>query len=309
MSLSCGFCLGSPTDTYDSAQFSDAFHALAGDGVAPWGGRLAASVNGFTVTVASGYAVAAGRWVKNDEPMSLTLQPSDNHDDRTDALVVRVDGQARRASIEVAEDVEADKLPGDLRKGNEYCLVLYLFQVRRGATSLTPADVEDMREDLSLCGTISPLSGVTPKALYVYEFTSSGIDREIDRLLGHIQALIDKAGNEISALSAAIEDAGGAPRAGDLQTARRLPGDGWVLCDGGPVPAEYVSLYTLVGWTLPAVPGERYGTYIYGGDAMVYPTFDVDPTTGILTVHAPAGYAGPDFKLDDNGYLVVTTNA
>lgn len=267
MSLSCGFCLGDPSGTYDSAQFSDAFHALAGDGAALWGGRLAVSVNGFTVTVASGYAIAAGRWVKNDETLSITLQPSDDHDDRTDALVVRVDGAARRASIEVLDGVEADKLPGSLRKGDEYCLVLYLFRVRRGATTLTPEDVADLREDARLCGTMAPLSSVSGRAVGVYQFVTSGIGAEIDGILAQGKALVERADAAVAGLSAKIQGVGGAV-VGKLCTARRPPGDGWVLCDGGKVPADYPALSALLGGVLPALSaaGDRYCTYIYGGE-------------------------------------------
>jgi len=267
MSLSCGFCLGNPSDTYNSAQFSDAFHALSGDGVALWGGRLAASVNGFTVTVASGYAVAAGRWVKNDEPLSLTLQPSGDHDDRTDALVVRVDGKARRAAIEVVGDVEADKLPGALRAGDAYCVVLYLFRVRRGATTLTPEDVTDLRGDADLCGTLAPLSDVSGRALEVYQFVTSGIGAEIDKILARSKALVDRADAAVADLSADIQSVGGAV-AGKLCAARRPPGQGWILCDGGKVPAGYPELSALLGGVLPDLSraGDRYRAYIYGGE-------------------------------------------
>ena len=85
MSLTYGFCLGEISSLYDSAQFADAFHAVIGDGITPHGYQMAAAVNGFTVTIGTGYAFSAGRWLLNDEPLSLTVNGSGDHDDRTDA--------------------------------------------------------------------------------------------------------------------------------------------------------------------------------------------------------------------------------
>lgn len=36
-----------------------------------------------------------------------------------------------------------------------------------------------------------------------------------------------------------------------------------------------------------------------------YATFDIDPQTGILSMHTTDGYQQPDFKLNENGYLEV----
>lgn len=267
MSLTYGFCLDEPSSMYDSAQFSGALQSVTGDGVTASGSRLAATINGFSVTVGSGYALAAGRWLENDEPLVLAIQPSGNNDDRTDALVVRVDYTARKAALEVLANVDPSKLPGSLQGEGEYCIVLCLIRVPRGASTLTPEHVTDCRADPALCGTVVPLSSISGDVLYVYDFLRSGIDREVARIIGLSQALADRAAAEIARLDAAIQKAGGGPAVGELQTVRRGPTPGWLLCDGGPVPAEYSILSAMLSGILPNISRaeDRYRTYIYGG--------------------------------------------
>ena len=264
MSLSYGFALR-PTDS--SADFADALHAVTGDGITQQGGCFALTINGFTATLSSGYALAAGRWLDNDEPLAMTVKASGDNEDRTDALVVRVDYQARKAALEVLVDIEPDKLPEVLRNENEYSVVLYLIRVLRGSTALTPDDVTDMRADPGLCGAVVPLSAISKNVLYIYEFLLSGIDREVDRILDLSQKLVDKANEEIAKLDTAIQQAGGGPKTGELQIVRSPPVSGWLLCDGSLVPKEYPALSELLNGTLPDISRaeDRYRTYIYAG--------------------------------------------
>lgn len=267
MSLSYGFCLDELSSMYDSAQFSGAFHAVAGDGITSSGARLAMTINGFTATVASGYALAAGRWLSNDEPLALPVQPSENNNDRTDALVVRVDYKARRAALELLADIDPDKLPANLRSEEEYGIVLYLVRVPRGASTLMPENITDCRPDPNLCGSVLPLSAIAGDVLYVYSFLRSGIDQEVDQVLAQGQEMIEQADEAIAKLNKAIQKAGGAAAVGELQTVRRAPGPGWLLCDGSPVPESYPALISLIGSTLPEISQyeDRYRTYMFGG--------------------------------------------
>ena len=73
MSLSYGFCLDDFSSMYDSAQFAEAFRNIAGDGIDPQAGRFAAEIQGFGLSVASGYALKDGRFLESDEPVVLTL--------------------------------------------------------------------------------------------------------------------------------------------------------------------------------------------------------------------------------------------
>lgn len=282
MSLSYGFCLDEPSSMYDSAQFSNAIHSVTGDGVTTGGHRLALTINGFTVTLGSGYAMAAGRWIENDEPLSLPLKGSGNTEDRYDALAARVDYTARRASIEVIQGVNPDGLPGDLRSGDEYSVILYLIRVRRGVSSLVPNDVTDLRSNPDMCGTIVPLSEIAEDVLYVYQYLQNGIDAEVTRIIALVQAVMDRAAAQIRAvadkanealsdLNTQIQNTGAGPQLGDLQTAYQppTPETDWLLCDGTSVPEEYPELSALLGGTLPSISkaDDRYRTYIYAGGA------------------------------------------
>ncbi len=272
MSLTYGFCLDGRA--HSSAEFSGVIQALAGDGITAYGARFPLSINGFTVTLGTGRILAAGRWLLSDEPLTLTVSPPDNADDRTDAIAATVDEETRAVSLAILPDVDAAAIRADsssLRAGGTYSIVLYLIAVRRGATSLALSDVTDLRDDAALCGRIVPYGDFAGDALRVYEFLQSGVDREVARVLSLGQAVIDRGTAEIERLDAAIAAAGGAPQVGELTVARKepVPSGEWLLCDGGPVPAEYPALAALLaGGTLPNLSrsDSRYGTWIYAGE-------------------------------------------
>lgn len=270
MSLSYGFGLGGTTT---AADFAGAFHALFGDGVTEYGTRFNLLINGFSVVLYSGYAMAAGYWLENDEPAQIMLGASGNRDDRTDALAVRVNYAERKAEVVVLKDIDAAAIRADpslIRDSDGCSIILYLISVRRGVSTLTPADVEDVRGDTALCGHIMPLSRVAGSVLYIYNFLTSGIDERVDAIVAQSNALIAKAAAQILALEKVAENAGGIPEIGELTQCRREPSpeDEWVLCDGATVPDEYPTLSLLLDGTLPNISTatDRYRTYIYGGE-------------------------------------------
>lgn len=271
MSLTYGFCLGEEDTIYDSAQFSDAFHAIFGDGITPKGSKFSLSVNGMTATLSTGYALAAGRWTENDEQLALPLRASGNNDDRTDALVVRVDYTARRASVEVLTDVDAAAIrvdPSILRSGYTYDLILYLIEVHRGATSIVLRDITDLRGNSDFCGYLSPLADVTESVLYVYRFLTEGLDAEEARLIEMSKQAQRKADAAVVRLSNEISATGAAPAVGELLTtiAPPIPAGSWLLCAGGEVPDQYPALSAMLDGNLPEIsPEGGFNTYIYAG--------------------------------------------
>lgn len=269
MSLSCGFGLGGTTI---AADFAGAFHALFGDGVTEYGTQFNLLINGFSVTLYSGYAMAAGYWLENDEPTQIMLGASGNRDDRTDALAVRMNYGEHKAGVAVLRDIDAAAIRADpslIRDSDGYSIILYLISVRRGVSTLTPADVEDVRGDTALCGHILPLSRIAGSVLYIYDFLTSGIDERVDAIVAQSNVLIAKAAVEILALEKSAEKAGGIPEIGELTQCRRepSPANEWVLCNGETVPPAYPALSAMLDGTLPNVSTEtdRYRTYIYGG--------------------------------------------
>lgn len=268
MSLTYGFALNASDN---SADFSGALNAVTGDGITTQGGKLAAAVNGFNINLSSGYALAAGRYLQNDETHTIEVGPPLNSKDRVDALTVCVDYEARKAELKVLEDVNIAKIRADpsiIRNEDQYCIILYLISVKRGATSLTTSDITDLRADKDLCGSVVPLPDIAGDVIYIYNFLNGGIDAEVSRLIGLSNAVIAKADAAIADLDSAIKAAGGGANIGDLFTGINAPSEsGWLLCNGGAVPAGYTALSALLDGTLPDISKEtdRYKTYIFGG--------------------------------------------
>lgn len=254
MSLTYGFAL---KNTDNSAEFSNAMKVVFGDGITLEGGQFAVSINGFNATLSSGYALADGHFLKNDEPFVLMIGPSGNNDDRTDAIAVRVDYDNRIAFPEILVDINPEEI-----QTHADLFPMYLIRVRRGATSLTLNDVTDIRGDR-----IVPLSAISEKVLYIYNFLLSGIDQQVAHIVELSNQVADKADTAIAELDTSIKNAGGMPDIGELTTSRHPPKpvSEWLLCNGENVPDEYPDLSEMLDGTLPEIPGDRYQTYIYGG--------------------------------------------
>ncbi len=268
MALTYGFALNYMDN---SAQFSEALKSVVGDGVCDYGRRFELTLNGFMLTLASGFALVNGRYLKNDEPYVLTLLPSGNYNDRYDAIAVRADYEERKTSIEVLTDIDPEAVrasPEIIRGEKDYSVILYIVRVRRGATVLEMDDITDTRYDATLCGQVTKTCSVSGGTLYIYNFLKSGIDEEISRLSGMSNALIYKADEAIKSLDAAIQ-AKGQNSIGDVVISLTTPApvNAWLLCNGGRVPYGYLGLSEMLGGYLPViVPADnRFRAYIYGG--------------------------------------------
>lgn len=266
MAFTYGFILGNDTT---SAEFSNAFHALVGDGVTVEGTKFALTLNGFRATVGSGAAMAAGRWLYNDSPLVLALPVSNNNTDRTDAIAVRVDYAERKAALEVIRGVDPDAIrqnPELIRTTAEYSIFLYLIRVRRGSLTLSPDDVTDVRTDGDLCGMITPLSEISLSVIRVYDFLTSGIDEEVARIVALADALIARGQAQIDLLNAYAKEVHAIPDIGEIMIsyACPVPEAEWLQCSGGSVPASYSDLSMLLNGTLPKIENG----YIYGGKAV-----------------------------------------
>ncbi len=265
MALSYGFALN---DSEDSAQFSEAFNALIGDGICDYGSKFNLTLNGgFSVKLATGFVIANGRYLKSDEPYVLTLPPSSNYSDRYDGIVVKVDYAARKAGIEVLVNINTDNIQ-NLRTDTEYIVILYTIHIKRGATVIKETDVSDKRGDSALCGYIKRIDSISDDALHIYHFLQSGIDAEVDRIIGISDALIIKANEAIMEIDATIEARGGTS-IGDIIISKLHPKpiNAWLLCDGKNVPERYPKLSRLLKGILPdiALFDTRFQAYIYGG--------------------------------------------
>lgn len=266
MSLSNGFLVSGGLENSD--EFSEAIHALFGDGITQQGGKYELTLGGgFKVNISTGYAIANGRYIKHDEPFSLTFPASGNTGDRYDAVAARVDYPNRKAEITVLVSIDPENL---VRNEAEYNLILYVLKVRRGATIFQHGDLQDVRDNPALCGSIASLSDISDKTEYIYKFVGSGIDEIVQKLLEKIDAAAKKADEDVAAMYEKIRDVSDVGEIGVLKTSRKPLGAGWLLCDGTEVPEAYPALKLLLtGGKLPNLSRmtDRYRTYIFAGAA------------------------------------------
>lgn len=274
MSLNSGLCLGDEDREYTSAEFCEALHAVFGDGICRYGAGFGLTLGGFDLNISTGYAAAAGRYVKNTDTFTATLGPSSNTEDRYDALAVRVDYPGRRAALEVLQNVDPEAIranPVIVRSSTEYCVILYFIHVRRGATTLSPNDVEDVRSDSALCGNVVPLAEASGNVLYIYRYLTEGIDEKAGQLMQDSERILQKAADAVERIDAILADKGITPVVGELRTAvdKPLPEKEWLLCNGGAVPSDYIDLMILIGGSLPDIQPQdsRVHAYIYAGDS------------------------------------------
>lgn len=261
MSLTYGFCLGDEDTSYTAASFSEAFRRITGDGVCEFGGKFSLTLSGFSAGISTGYALCGGCWLENDAPLALVLPASGNYADRVDAIAVQLDAaQGRTASLTVLEGYDALQET----ESGVYILPLYLIHVKRGAVNLYEEDATDVREY------VPPLSELSAGTLKIYDFFTSGIDRETSRLIQMSEALVSRAEAASENLTASIQQTDGTAQIGELLTARDppLPALYWLLCTGGAVPSPYPALSTMLSGVLPDLSraSDRYKTYIYAGE-------------------------------------------
>lgn len=261
MSLTCGFTLGGETS---SRQFSDAVQMVTGDGVCTQRDRFSLNISGFSVSLAPGFALALGRWMRSDASIQLTLPEAAGASDRYDAAVVRVDEAAKAVRLEILPGVDPAVVRADpvFPDENGGASALYVIRVRRGAASLSESDAADVRR------IILPLSELSAGVLRVYRFTTGGIDIEVERLVKKSAEIVQRGAEAVTVLNTAIQNAGGT-EVGELMVSAVRPvlNQEWLLCDGSAVPAAYPALIAVIGETLPNITptGVRYRTYIYSG--------------------------------------------
>lgn len=283
MSVEMGFV---PVDSdITSEMFSNAIHTLFGDGITDYGKQFSIRVGGFTATLDSGYIISAGRWawLEEDETALLDIQLPSLNKDRTDAIVCHVDYAERKASLQVLFDVEEAKIRNDpslIRNSDQYNCIMYFINVKRGATSISSADIKDVRSDSKLCGYIKPLKNLIGDVVTVHKYFTDTIVKnfanlnavkdkyksELDNATGSMKSTINSALDE---LDKKVSQYGSVIQVGDLMTSLQPPQpDGeWFLCNGENVPVEYPELSNLVGKTIPKIPkiADLLDTYIYAG--------------------------------------------
>lgn len=163
MSLKSGFYNAMKVNSvydrkYNADDYSNVFSAFIRDGVRRSGANdFNVTASGLVLTVALGYAVCGGRWVRLDADYTLdTITPPVGSYSRVDAVVVRVDTResTRAASIVYRTGTPASSpiAPAKDTTTGVSELIIATVLVAPSATTVT---VTDTRPNTSLCGWIT----------------------------------------------------------------------------------------------------------------------------------------------------------
>lgn len=143
---------------YKAEDFAEYFNSFIGNGVFPNPStNLQVVSNGdMTVTVKPGKAWINGYIYINDDDLMLQLEPADGVLSRIDRIVIRLDTVDREIRLEVKKgEFASEPTPKDLqRDADAYELAIADIKINKGATSITQADITDLRLSTELCGIV-----------------------------------------------------------------------------------------------------------------------------------------------------------
>lgn len=136
--------------TYDAEQMTNYFQGLVSDGVYQNVGEalvVKATGEGLNITVGSGRALVKTHWMKNDEPITLTLSPANTQYDRYDSIFIRYNATTREINIYVAEGIPAPhpQIVSPTQTETIYDLFLARIMVNKNTGVLSQSAIYDFR--------------------------------------------------------------------------------------------------------------------------------------------------------------------
>lgn len=149
---------------YTAEQFAEYFRQFLTSGVFALGDNLKVSATtGMVVSVGFGAAMldGYGYWLKDDEQglFQIALPTADTLP-RYDTIVVRLDRDVGERSAKIAYRVgtpSSSPAPlGPKREGSIYDIALARVYVGANASSISPANITDVRSINSQCGIVEP---------------------------------------------------------------------------------------------------------------------------------------------------------
>jgi hypothetical protein len=123
----------------------DKFHVTAGEGM--------------SVIVGTGRAMIKSRWVKNDAPITLQIDPADTSMNRYDAIFLRYNANTREIGLVLAKGEYTSGYPSSphyIRTNDIYDLQLATIKVMKNTTAITQDMIVDFRMT-ALCGFVTGL--------------------------------------------------------------------------------------------------------------------------------------------------------
>lgn len=163
VSLEYGFFNSENGDrVYNADDFGRAMEPYSTDGVwKNYGDGFKVTALGMTASVNGGRAMIRNKWVRNYGVISLDISDADTSLDRYDAVVLRLDEDAREITCEIKEGIPSANpaAPEIIDSGAIKELCLATITVAAGATEILDTDITDTRSDESVCGYVKPLVG------------------------------------------------------------------------------------------------------------------------------------------------------
>ena len=145
---------------------------------------------GMALNVQPGACHINGVSAYNKEETQVTLDKSESLP-RIDAIVLRLDDNKAQRSIRV-----------EVREGVIYDLVLAYVNVRPNVSTLTNAEITDVRLETAMCGFVSAISKIDVNSLYTQQRTL--FDAWFEEIKGQLGT--DAAGNLQNQINALKED-------------------------------------------------------------------------------------------------------
>lgn len=163
MALTSGFYTSQNSDRlYTATQVNEFFEGLVSSN-----GIYESVDNAFIVKVSSGLTLSVGSgramvnycWVKNDADVTITLNAANVALPRWTAIVLRNSVSDREITLEMIDGTAASSpvKPSIVRNTEYYDILLAYVYVAANATSITQANIIDMRADTTQCGWITGL--------------------------------------------------------------------------------------------------------------------------------------------------------
>lgn len=210
--------------------------------------QVTADGTGMKVSVQPGDGARInGIGYDNDSAIYFTLANADGATNRTDRIVIRWSKADRKisAAAKQGEYATTPISPALQRDADIYELALADVYVGAGVTSITQADITDLRPDSDLCGWINSLITVDSKTLYD-QFTAqfnnwfNHLKGTLDGdAAGHLQNEIDNEGIQTytHAKNGTVHVLTGSGPIGRFQATADYVGDDTFAVNGSAVPA------------------------------------------------------------------------
>lgn len=171
---------------------------------------------GMNLTVQPGACLINGATAYNREETQVTIENGESLP-RIDAIVLRLDDNKAQRSIrvEVIKGIaqSSPTKPAPVREGVIYDLVLAYVSVRSNVSTLTNAEITDVRMDDESCGFVNAISKIDVNSLYTQQ--RSLFDAWFEKIKGQLGT--DVAGNLQNQINALKEDASSGAAIQELQ--------------------------------------------------------------------------------------------